>query len=107
MQVYEVVKFSFQSKSSWTAPGHKQVFKQIFKIANLSVDFNGSKLLLVVYSSNLSSVNWLCFRFFSSLSNFAGHLTLKEDVLLFEVCAIFTVQSKNIVVHVSKGINFI
>jgi hypothetical protein len=51
MQVSEVVKFSFQSKSSWTAPGHKQVFKQIYKIENLSVDFNGSKLLLVVYWS--------------------------------------------------------
>lgn len=48
MQVYEAVKFSFQSKSSWTAPGHKQVFKQIYKIANLSVDVNGIKLLLVV-----------------------------------------------------------
>ncbi|KAL5648119.1 hypothetical protein ACJX0J_042474, partial [Zea mays] len=67
--VSEVVKFSFQSKSSWTAPGHKQVFKQIYKIENLSVDFNGSKLLLV----------------FSTLSNFAGHLTLKEDVFLFEI----------------------
>ena len=51
MQVYEVVKFSFQSKSSRTAQGHKQVFKQIYKIENLSVDFNGSKLLLVVYWS--------------------------------------------------------
>ena len=65
MQVYEVVKFSFQSKSSWTAPGHNQVFEQIYKIANLSVDFNGSKLLLVVcLSLHLSSFNLVVLQVF-------------------------------------------
>jgi hypothetical protein len=51
--------------------------------------------------------NLVVLQVFSTLSNFARHLTLKEDAILFEVCAILIVQSKNIVVHVSKGINFI
>jgi hypothetical protein len=108
MEVYEVVKFSFQCKSSWTAPCHKQVFKQIYKTTNLLDDFIGSKVLLVVYwSLHFSFFNLAVLQVFSTLSNFARHLTLKEDVILFEVCAILIVQSKNIVVHVSNGINFI
>ncbi|ONM04348.1 hypothetical protein ZEAMMB73_Zm00001d032085 [Zea mays] len=86
----------------------KQVFKQIYKTANLLDDFIGSKVLLVVYwSLHFSFFNLVQLQVFSTLYNFDGHLTLKEDVILFEVCAILIVQSKNIVVHVSKGINFI
>jgi hypothetical protein len=45
MQIYEVFNIWFQSKSNWTAPSHKQVIEQIYKIAVLFVGFNGCKLL--------------------------------------------------------------
>jgi len=97
LQVYEVFNIWFQSKSSWTAPSHKQVIQQIYKIAVLFVGFNSNKLLsaehlslyLRVYISFLL-LTWFCFRFFQSLSNFVGHVKLNEDILLlFEVCTYF------------------
>jgi hypothetical protein len=81
----------------------KQVFKQIYKTANLLDDFIGR----CYKEFTFQFFNLVVLQVFSTLSNFARHLTLKEDVILFEVCAILIVQSKNIVVHVSKGINFI
>ncbi|AQL01697.1 uncharacterized protein [Zea mays] len=57
-----------------------ELFLNCFKLANRFM-----KLSSFHFKANPAGQHQVTSRFFSSLSNFAGHLTLKEDVLLFEI----------------------